>query len=211
MTARISGLRVRKRERTRAALVDAAAEMCLSRGYENTTVEQISAAVEVSPRTFSRYFASKDEVFVAVLDDVAEEIAAELRVLPAELGPRAAMRSALRAVFARAYRLRFHSSSGERIVRMVRVVTASEALLRAAAAYRGPRVVEAMAHRMAVGVEDRRLGLVMAVISATVVHAYRVVVASGVALDPGLIGREVDQAFGEVATYAADLDVDPLL
>jgi AcrR family transcriptional regulator len=60
MPSQISGLRARKLARTRAALIDAAVDMCLSKGYENTTVQLIAAAAEVSPRTFSRYFASKD-------------------------------------------------------------------------------------------------------------------------------------------------------
>ena len=165
-------MRVRKRARIRSTLVDAAVSMCLSEGYENTTVERICAAVEVSPRTFARYFPSKDAVFVAVLDELAEEVAAALRVLPNSLGPMAAMRAALEAILTRAHRLRFHGFSAERIVRIVRVVTASEALRQAAIRYRGPQVVEALADRMNVGVEDRRLALVMELISVTVLHAW---------------------------------------
>ena len=41
-------------------LVDAAVELCITQGYESTTVEQIAAAAEISTRTFSRYFATKD-------------------------------------------------------------------------------------------------------------------------------------------------------
>jgi AcrR family transcriptional regulator len=57
-----TSLRERKRLRTRRALVDAAAELFDSKGYDETTVAEIAAAAEVSTRTFFSYFASKEEI-----------------------------------------------------------------------------------------------------------------------------------------------------
>ncbi len=45
-------LRDRKRERTRQALIDAAAELFERKGYHETTVAQIAAAAEIGTRTF---------------------------------------------------------------------------------------------------------------------------------------------------------------
>lgn len=55
-------LRERKRERTRQALVDAAAELFERKGYDGTTVAEIAAAAEIGTRTFFSYFASKEDI-----------------------------------------------------------------------------------------------------------------------------------------------------
>ncbi len=56
------GLRERKRQRTRQALINAAMRLFKEKGYEQTTVAEIAAAADVSTKTFFNHFASKDEV-----------------------------------------------------------------------------------------------------------------------------------------------------
>jgi AcrR family transcriptional regulator len=56
------GLRDRKRQRTRQALITAAMRLFEEKGYEQTTVAEIAATAEVSTKTFFNHFASKDEV-----------------------------------------------------------------------------------------------------------------------------------------------------
>ena len=57
-----NSLRDRKKEKTRQALIDASVKLFLKNGYDNTTVDDIAEHVEVSRRTFFRYFQSKESV-----------------------------------------------------------------------------------------------------------------------------------------------------
>ncbi|MGI8937884.1 MAG: TetR family transcriptional regulator [Iamia sp.] len=59
------GLRARKKEATAQALQGRAIELFLERGYDETTVQDITDAAGVSQRTFFRYYATKDAVLLA--------------------------------------------------------------------------------------------------------------------------------------------------
>ncbi len=86
-----SGLRERKKARTRAAIQRHALRLFREQGYSATTVDQIAAAAEISPSTFFRYFPTKE---ATVLYDAFDPllIAATL-AQPAELSPLAALRA----------------------------------------------------------------------------------------------------------------------
>jgi len=55
-------LRERKKAKTREAIQREATRLFQKQGYEETTIEQIAAAVEISPSTFFNYFKSKEDV-----------------------------------------------------------------------------------------------------------------------------------------------------
>jgi AcrR family transcriptional regulator len=74
MTESRVGLRELKKQRTRLALIDAALELFLARGYDRTTIDEIVAAVEVSQRTFFRYFTNKEDVLLGIVADYDTEL-----------------------------------------------------------------------------------------------------------------------------------------
>jgi AcrR family transcriptional regulator len=57
-----AGLREKKKQRTREAIVDAALELFEKQGFEKTTIADIAAAADIAPRTFFGYFSSKEGV-----------------------------------------------------------------------------------------------------------------------------------------------------
>jgi AcrR family transcriptional regulator len=63
------GVRARKRIATRTAIQRAVLTLALDRGFDGVTVEEISHAAGVSPRTFFNYFPTKE---AAVIGDVPQ-------------------------------------------------------------------------------------------------------------------------------------------
>ena len=78
-----TGLRERKKLATKQALAFTAMRLAVERGLENVRVEDITDAVNVSRRTFTNYFASKEEAIASLNTDRAAGAADALRDRPA--------------------------------------------------------------------------------------------------------------------------------
>ncbi|MFJ8748892.1 TetR family transcriptional regulator [Streptomyces sp. NPDC102441] len=87
-------MRERKKRHTREALVHAALRLFTTQGYERTTVDEITDAVDVSQRTFFRYFANKEAVAFGVQETIDARFLTELRQRPASETPFEALRQA---------------------------------------------------------------------------------------------------------------------
>ncbi|MDP4506352.1 TetR/AcrR family transcriptional regulator [Nonomuraea turcica] len=67
----MAGLRERKKQRTRRALIDAALRLFEEKGYAETTLAEIATEAEVSTRTFFSYFSGKEDL---IFHDSAERL-----------------------------------------------------------------------------------------------------------------------------------------
>jgi AcrR family transcriptional regulator len=95
---RPTGLRERKKAKTRDAIQRHALLLFQRQGYAATTVHQIAEAAEVSQSTFFRYFPTKEDT---VLYDPLDPFLIEAFVRqPAGLSPIAAVRAALQEILA---------------------------------------------------------------------------------------------------------------
>lgn len=114
------GLREQNKARTRDRLVEVSVSLFEQRGFDDVTVEEIAEAAMVSPRTFYRYFGSKE----GVLYDDRDDLAALHRAItdhPADEPAMAAVRAGV-VVLAR------HTAASQDLIRrriQVRQTTAS--------------------------------------------------------------------------------------
>ena len=157
------GLRERKKHRTHATLIDAAVELCERQGFERTTVDQIAAIADVSPRTFSRYFATKDAIALALIDDAIDLAAVELARQPSDINHFEALRRSYVMMYNGTKSAPPGALSAERMMCIVRIIMTSPALKQAALEYRPHAVNIELAKRLSVDLGDRRLKLVSGV------------------------------------------------
>ena len=87
------GLRDRKKQQAREAIVDAALELFAHDGYDDTTVQAVADRAGVSAATVARYFPTKDSLLFAERDT-------RIAALRAAVLGRPARESPLRAVIA---------------------------------------------------------------------------------------------------------------
>src|SRR6476619_1610500 len=183
------GLRERKKQRTRTTLIDAAIELCERQGFEQTTVEQIAAIADVSPRTFSRYFATKEAVCLALVDDAVDVAALELARRPTDMHHLEALCCASVTM----YRNTKHAGAGEltapRLMSTLRIIMSSSTLRQATVEFRPHAVNIELASRMGVDLDDRGLRMVAAVWGSIIMAAL-----ADLGMDTEWRGVDIDDA-----------------
>src|SRR5437868_9439910 len=80
--APVPTLHDRKIDVVRSAIWDAAVDLFVSRGFEQTTVDDIAQAAGVSRRTFFRYFASKSDLMGQGMVTYGTHIATAIAACP---------------------------------------------------------------------------------------------------------------------------------
>jgi AcrR family transcriptional regulator len=79
-----AGLRQRKKDSSRRAIEDAAWELFAEQGYDETSINDIAERANVAPRTFFRYFPTKEAVMYPQFDELLQSVRDEFRRRPAD-------------------------------------------------------------------------------------------------------------------------------
>jgi AcrR family transcriptional regulator len=192
-----SGLRDRKKQKTRSAIQDAALELFSDQGFEATTVEQIAALAEVSTATFFRYFRTKGEVIFGGQDDRVEDLERAIVDRPASEGDLEAIRHALRVDW-------IPSLDPQRVMRQTRAAKTSP-LLRGLSSDLGAgwqRVIAtALATRHGLAAPDRRCNIIAAIAFAIMSNAVNLWTDSG---GQGALPEVTDSGFALLGDGGGD-------
>jgi AcrR family transcriptional regulator len=167
----VVGLRERKKQQTRDKLIEAAIDLSDVQGFDQTTVEQIVEAANVSARTFTHYFPTKASVILALLHDLTEAVNAELALVPLDVKPLPALLAANIGMLRRA-KDHVGPMSSDRIVALLRMVNSSPTLQRLSIDFRSHETTEALAKRMELSVDDPEVRLTSAIWAAVIVTAW---------------------------------------
>jgi AcrR family transcriptional regulator len=155
----------------RERLIDATLNLCIRRGYEATTIEQIAAAAGVTPPDYARYFASKDAVIMSIVDDLVKATSSALRDVQAGAGPEHALLIATTEVVTAIIDGR-GVITRDRMLAMAEIVTADPNLRKQASLARKRVLTRALADRMGVAAENRRVRHAVTMWSAIAAGAY---------------------------------------
>jgi AcrR family transcriptional regulator len=194
----VESLRERKKLRTREAIVDAALELFERKGYDATTVEDIAAAADVSPRTFFRYFDSKLDVVMSRNKADAPHFDALADASPGK-GPVGAAHEVIRTLLGDMV-----SSDDPSAVREFKVVLTTPSLRSLALEHfheHHDEMVEAYARRLGLDPDDLKPHVLAGVVSTTTWAVLDRWVAEGA--DPESLRPMLDEAFSVLATGLA--------
>jgi AcrR family transcriptional regulator len=120
--------RERKKAETRSRIVESATALFLERGYDATTLLEITERADVASRTFYLHFRSKADVALARFQDWFEDFMAALGTVPEEAGLRELLQETLGHLQLKGYAsgIRLRDPSGRPIPPVVAALLLSE-------------------------------------------------------------------------------------
>jgi AcrR family transcriptional regulator len=95
-----TGLRERKKARTRRHIADTAARLFAERGYEHVAVADVARAAEVAEQTVYNYFGTKEQLVTDRDEQIRDRLSDLIRTRPPGVTPAAAIRESVLAFVA---------------------------------------------------------------------------------------------------------------
>ena len=198
----MTGLRERKKARTRSGISGAAIALFLERGYDQVSVAEVAEAAEVSKRTLFAYFPTKDDLVLHRFADHEDEPARVVRARPPGVAPLEALHQHLRAALERRDPITGLCDAPE-VVRFYRLLLDTPTLSAALARHhvRGEDALAAAlveaAPAEASGLTPRLAAVQILAVLRTLGHANQVRIAAGSTADAlaPTATAEADQAF----------------
>jgi AcrR family transcriptional regulator len=169
-------------EDSRERLIDATLDLCIRCGYEATTIDEIAAAANVAPSDFARHFATKDAVLLCIVEDLVNATGSALGHVDAAARPEQALLIATTEVITAITEGRGVITC-DRMLAMAEIVTANANLRKQASLTRKRVLTQALADRMGVAADNRRVRRAVTTWSA---------IASGAYLNAGSMGEHYD-------------------
>jgi len=199
-----TGLRARKKAKTRLAIAEIATRLFIERGFDQVTVAEVAAAAEVSLATIFNYFETKEDLF---FDREADVIAAMSRIVT-ERRPGEAIVPAFHRAFRDAIDTALPGLIERGVARFAATIEASPAL-RARAGLGLEKAELQIAAAIAADLHARPDDVTPRVVAAVVVGLERVLLGvlrthlrrgSSAAVTRRALRRDCDRAFAIVDT-----------
>jgi AcrR family transcriptional regulator len=187
-----SGLRERKKQRTRETIARAAHELFVERGYQATTLPDIAQAADVATRTIFAYFPSKDDILFS-------EISAMKEALERALSERLVGRDALEIVrtFIVSTQLEGTSPLLEKIHQLIKTDPTLRNQLRARITQMEDIIAPAIAADLGTRADDPGTQLV----TASLIAGFNLLADRGTAKDDALTPQEITAVIDPVFTF----------
>jgi AcrR family transcriptional regulator len=183
----------------RERLIDATLSLCTRCGYETTTIEEIAAAADVAPPDVAGYFATKDAAIMAVVENLLQATAAALRHVDAAASPEQALLIATTEVLTAITDGR-GAITQDRMLAMSELVTAHPNLRKQASLIRKRALTPALADRLGVAADHRRVRQAVTMWSAVAAGAYLGRRTMGAHYDPADDDQLPERAISELNT-----------
>jgi AcrR family transcriptional regulator len=195
------GIRQRKKQRTRQALRQAAMKLFLERGFDATTIADITAAADVAPRTFFSYFQTKEDV---VLDEVAQRFDQAHKTLQQRPQGEPLLVAFRRAALEIAADMQTRSDQEQTVARVIRTTPAIQARIRDRTGQWEEQLAATIADERGADADDLDSHVVAAALVGLLRSVQRVALAAEMQLDlPTLMDHAFDLLESGLAPFAA--------